>query len=67
VARVTQIADGWLMGRQARPLFGTDWKQLWATPIAEVSAQLGLELKAVDGLTPEMLRPDMAREPVARA
>ncbi len=31
-ARMTQIARGWTLGRQARPLFGTDWKQLWSTP-----------------------------------
>lgn len=67
VARMTQIARGWLLGRQARPLFGTHWKELWATPIAEVRARLGLELKAADAVTPEMLRQDLAREPVARA
>lgn len=66
-ARMTQIARGWTLGRRARPLFGTDWKQWWAMPLAEVRAKLGLELKAVDAVTPEMIPQEVAREPVARA
>jgi ubiquinone biosynthesis protein COQ4 len=66
-ARMTQIARGWLLGRQARPLFGMDWKQLWATPLSEVRTRLGLELKAADPVAPELLRQDSSREMMARA
>jgi hypothetical protein len=65
---MTQIARGWLLGRQARPLFGTDWKQLWATPLSEVRTRLGLEPGAPAGaVAPELLRQEPAREPMARA
>jgi ubiquinone biosynthesis protein COQ4 len=64
-ARMTQIARGWLLGRQTQILFGTDWKQLWATPLSEVHARLGLE-RAVDALPPELPRQDSA-QPMARA
>ncbi|WP_434686153.1 hypothetical protein [Pseudanabaena minima] len=30
------IAQGWLMARQAKPLFGIDWKSLWSTSLNEV-------------------------------
>lgn len=30
------ITKGWLMGRQAKLLFGVDWRNWWATPIDEV-------------------------------
>lgn len=42
-ARFDAIARGWEMGRRARPLFGTRWDTLWATPIAEVRRALGVE------------------------
>jgi ubiquinone biosynthesis protein COQ4 len=42
-ARFEAIARGWEMGRRARPLFGTRWDTLWATPIAEVRRSLGVE------------------------
>jgi ubiquinone biosynthesis protein Coq4 len=66
-ARMTEISRGWLLGRQARTLFGIDWKQLWTTPLSEVRAMLGLERGAADEVPPELLRQDSAREPVARA
>lgn len=66
-ARMTQIARGWLMGLKARPLFGTDWKQLWAMPISEVRTQLGLEPGATEGVSPEMLPQASPRETVACA
>ena len=43
-----QVVRGWLLGRKARRLFGTDWKQLLAQPLEEVRAAFGLELNAVD-------------------
>ena len=42
-ARFEAIARGWEMGRRARPLFGTRWDELWATPIDEVRRTLGIE------------------------
>jgi ubiquinone biosynthesis protein COQ4 len=66
-ARMTQIARGWLMGRQARPFFGVDWKQLWATPLSEVRARLGVVRTAKDEVPPELLQQSIPSEPVARA
>ncbi|HVG63644.1 MAG TPA: Coq4 family protein [Hyalangium sp.] len=66
-ARMTQISRGWLLGRQAGPFFGTDWKQLWATPLSEVRARLGLELGAGDASSSELLRQASPRETMARA
>jgi ubiquinone biosynthesis protein Coq4 len=40
--RFDAIARGWDMGRRARPLFGTRWDQLWATPIDEVRRSFGV-------------------------
>jgi ubiquinone biosynthesis protein Coq4 len=37
------ITAGYEMGKRAEPLFGTDWPALWAVPIAEVRARLGIE------------------------
>ncbi|MGH7295726.1 MAG: Coq4 family protein [Polyangiaceae bacterium] len=45
-ARFDAIARGWEMGRRARPLFGTRWDALWATPIAEVRRSLDVEAYA---------------------
>jgi ubiquinone biosynthesis protein Coq4 len=42
-ARMQEIARGWLLGKQARPLFGVRWDRLWSTPLAEVRKQLGLD------------------------
>jgi ubiquinone biosynthesis protein Coq4 len=41
-ARLSAIAEGWLLGSKARPLFGVDWDALWATPLAEVRERFGL-------------------------
>jgi ubiquinone biosynthesis protein COQ4 len=35
-ARLDSITRGWEMGRRARPLFGTRWDELWASPMREV-------------------------------
>lgn len=39
-ARMTAIADGWRLGRAARPLFGFDWAAHWSTPLSEVRSKL---------------------------
>ncbi len=36
------LTKGWIMGKQARPLFGLDWDALWETPIDEVRANLNI-------------------------
>ncbi|MFN3696784.1 MAG: Coq4 family protein [Pseudobdellovibrio sp.] len=38
------IAHGWLIGSQARLLFGADWNQLWAKPIDEVRAMYNIKV-----------------------
>jgi ubiquinone biosynthesis protein Coq4 len=34
------LTQGWIMGRQAEPLFGIDWSTLWETPLEEVRTSL---------------------------
>jgi ubiquinone biosynthesis protein Coq4 len=41
--RLSAIAEGWLLGLKAKPLFGVDWEPLWALPLVEVRAQLGVQ------------------------
>ncbi|MEO1428443.1 MAG: Coq4 family protein [Cyanobacteria bacterium J06633_8] len=36
------ITKGWLMGKQAKPLFGINWNQLWEHPLEEVRADLNI-------------------------
>lgn len=42
VRRMDAITRGWTMGRAARPLFGMKWTALWAQPLAQVRADLGI-------------------------
>ncbi|HYO57712.1 Coq4 family protein [Archangium sp.] len=48
-----QVVRGWLLGRRARRLFGTDWKRLLDKPLEEVRAAFGLELGSVDTILRE--------------
>ena len=41
--RFQAVVDGWQMGRRAKPLFGVRWDELWARPIDEVRALLGVK------------------------
>ena len=41
--RVDAIVRGWQLGRAARPLLGVRWAELWAVPLVEVQARLGLD------------------------
>jgi ubiquinone biosynthesis protein Coq4 len=41
--RLEAISRGWAMGRRARPFFGVRWDELWARPVSEVRASLGVE------------------------
>jgi len=42
VARMDAVAAGLHLGRSARPFFATDWNALWALPLGEVRARLGV-------------------------
>ncbi|MBK9030188.1 MAG: hypothetical protein IPL61_02415 [Myxococcales bacterium] len=41
-ARTDAIARGWQLGKAARPFLAVRWADLWAVPLAEVRAQLGV-------------------------
>jgi ubiquinone biosynthesis protein Coq4 len=36
------VVQGYRMGKEARPLFGVHWDELWSLPLTEVRARLGL-------------------------
>lgn len=36
------ITVGWLMAKQARPLFGIRWNTLWQTPLADLRTRLNI-------------------------
>lgn len=38
------IAQGWVMGKQAKPLFGILWNTLWETPLSEVRNSLNIAI-----------------------
>jgi ubiquinone biosynthesis protein COQ4 len=38
------IAQGWLLAKQAQPLFGIDWKLLWEKPLYEIRDSLNIKL-----------------------
>jgi ubiquinone biosynthesis protein COQ4 len=38
--RMTAIAEGWVMGKKAKPLFGLKWTELWNTPLATIRKNL---------------------------
>jgi ubiquinone biosynthesis protein COQ4 len=40
--RLEAVTHGWRKGKEARPLFGTRWDEMWHMPLPEVRAQLGL-------------------------
>lgn len=50
--RLGAIARGWQLGRRSRPLFGARWDELYALPLAEVRARLGLDVDGVDAGVP---------------
>lgn len=41
------ITTGWLMAKQAKPLFGIKWNQLWEHPLEEVRADLNIVLPTI--------------------
>lgn len=36
------LAQGWIMGKQALPLFGIQWNTLWETPLEDIRASLNI-------------------------
>ena len=42
--RLDAISRGWTRGKAARPLFGVAWDELWARPLDEVRAGLGIAI-----------------------
>ncbi|WP_338421187.1 hypothetical protein [Nostoc parmelioides] len=40
------IATGWVMAKQAKPLFGLEWNLLWEKPLADVRTSLNIILPA---------------------
>lgn len=38
------IAKGWIMGKQAKPLFGIAWNTLWETPLTEIRNSLNIAI-----------------------
>ena len=37
------IAQGWMMAKHAKPLFGIEWKSLWSTPLDEIRDDLNIK------------------------
>ncbi|MGZ5278634.1 MAG: Coq4 family protein [Pseudobdellovibrionaceae bacterium] len=37
------VATGWMMGKNARPLFAVDWEANWLTPLADLRREYGIE------------------------
>lgn len=44
------LVTGWLLGKQARPLFGIDWKTLWEVPLTTIQSEFNLQNKQFDRL-----------------
>ena len=37
------IAEGWTLGRRARPLMAVRWEDFWARPLSELRAEYELD------------------------
>jgi len=65
-ARMQALTRGWVLGRQARPVFGAPWRELWEVPLVDVRQHFGLDLAAVDALLPAPA-PPVKTDPSRRA
>ncbi|NTX06015.1 Coq4 family protein [Myxococcus sp. CA040A] len=65
-ARMQALTRGWVLGRLARPVFGTPWRELWEVPLVDVRQRFGLDLPTVDALLPA-LAPPVKMDPSRRA
>jgi ubiquinone biosynthesis protein COQ4 len=52
--RMKAIVRGWLIGKQARNMFGYRWGENWSTQLADVRKHFGLDLAAVDRQLPNV-------------
>jgi ubiquinone biosynthesis protein COQ4 len=50
--RMRAIVRGWLLGKRSRPFFGVRWGELWGVPLADVRAQLGVDIASIEGSLP---------------
>ena len=65
--RVAALSRGWLLGKRARPLFGTNWNELFGKPLSEVRRQFNIEIAAVDELLARGVAAEGAPERAATA
>ena len=45
------LAQGWILGKQAKPLFGIKWNTLWETPIDQLRTQWNLNQPIAKSIT----------------
>ena len=43
--RIDALTKGWLMSKQAKPLFGIQWNTLWEKPLAQLQTQWNILLE----------------------
>lgn len=48
--RLDAISKGWMLGKSVKPLSGYDWAASFSRPLAEVQAELGFTVPAVQAL-----------------
>jgi ubiquinone biosynthesis protein Coq4 len=41
------ITTGWLMAKQAKPLFGINWNDLWENPLSEIRTDLNIVIQEI--------------------
>jgi ubiquinone biosynthesis protein Coq4 len=46
-----EISRGWLLGKRALPLFGVRWDRMWDRPLAEIRAELHIDIDGADAAT----------------
>jgi ubiquinone biosynthesis protein COQ4 len=46
------LVQGWALGKQAKPLFGIEWNQLWETPLSTLQSQLKITSQSQGSLLP---------------
>lgn len=47
---MSALAQGWLLGKQAKPLFGIQWNTLWATPIDKLRSEFNIKQHTTETL-----------------
>lgn len=56
--RMRSIVRGYLLGKRSRSLLGYRWAEKWATPLAEVRRELGLDPDAVEEAIEALIGPE---------